>query len=322
MKLTENQERERIARRIRLTLISLLFLPTLAVSRHVNSSAKTGDFDGARAYEHVRQLVDIGPRPPASDGIHRAQAYIVGQLKSFGCPVEEHDFHASTVLGDLAMKNIVVKLPGTSSGLILYTTHYDTVRIPNFVGADDGGSGTGTMLELARLFCARQNALHVWIVFFDGEEAQGNWTDGASIQWKNDNSNNTFGSREMAAQMALGGDLTRLKAMILADMIGPANVRITRDTGSTRWLTNFIWDTAAQLGYKNNFANEDDAVGGDDHFSFIRRGVAGCDLIDFSVRDTYWHTPQDTLDKVDPRSLAIVGQVLAATLPRFEKRFR
>jgi Zn-dependent M28 family amino/carboxypeptidase len=142
------------------------------------------------------------------------------------------------------------------------------------------------------------------------------------MQWKNDNSNNTFGSREMAAQMALSGELKRLKAMILADMIGPANVRITRDTGSTRWLTNFIWETAAQLGYKNNFINEDYAVGGDDHFSFIRRGVASCDLIDFSVRDTYWHTPQDTLDKVDPRSLAIVGQVLAATLPRFEKKFR
>src|SRR2546429_2157454 len=103
------------------------------------------------------------------------------------------------------------------------------------------------------------------------------------------------------------------------------HTRCSRDWSSdvcSSDLTNFIWDTAAQLGYKNNFANEDYAVGGDDHFSFIRRGVAGCDLIDFSVRDTYWHTPQDTLDKVDPRSLAIVGQVLAATLPRFEKRFR
>jgi Zn-dependent M28 family amino/carboxypeptidase len=266
--------------------------------------------------------VEIGPRPPASEGIRRAQAYIIGQLESFGCPVEEHDFHASTVLGDLAMKNIVVKLPGASSSIILYATHYDTVRIPNFVGADDGGSGTGTMLELARLFCARKNALQVWIVFFDGEEAQGNWTNGTSIQWKNDNSNNTFGSREMAAQMALSGELKRLKAMILADMIGPPKVRITRDTGSTRWLTDFIWDTAAQLGHQNNFVNEDYAVGGDDHFSFIRRGVAGCDLIDFSVRDTYWHTPQDTLDKVDPTSMAIVGQVLAAALPRFEKKFR
>jgi len=323
MPLTEGQKRERIARRILIAaLIALFSLPALLAGSPVNSPANTAEFDGARAYEHVRHLVEIGPRPPASDGIHRAQAYIIGQLKSYGCPVEQHGFHASTVLGDLAMKNIVVKLPGTSSGIVLYTTHYDTVRIPNFVGADDGGSGTGTMLELARLFCTRTNFLNVWVAFFDGEEAQGNWAGAASIQWKNDNSNNTFGSREMAAQMALSGELKRLKAMILADMIGPANVRITRDTGSTGWLTNFIWDTAAQLGYKNNFVNEDYPVGGDDHFSFIRRGVAGCDLIDFSVRDTYWHTPQDTLDKVDPRSLAIVGQVLAATLPRFEKKFR
>jgi hypothetical protein len=322
MPLTEDQKRERIARGILATLILLWFSPAQAIRRPVNSPANTADFDGKRAYEHVRRLVEIGPRAPDAEGIRRAQTYIIAQLKSYGCPVEEHDFHASTVLGDLAMKNIIVKLPGTSSGIILYTTHYDTVRIPNFVGADDGGSGTGTTLELARLFCARKNSLNVWIVFFDGEEAQGNWTDGAGIQWKNDNSNNTFGSRAMAAQMALSGELKRLKAMILADMIGLANVRITRDTGSTRWLTNFIWETAAQLGYKNNFVNEDYAVGGDDHFSFIRRGVAGCDLIDFSVRDTYWHTPQDTLDKVDPRSLAIVGQVLAATLPRFEKKFR
>jgi Zn-dependent M28 family amino/carboxypeptidase len=264
--------------------------------------------------------VEIGPRPPASEGIHRAQAYIIGQLKSFGCPVEEHDFHASTAIGDLAMKNIVVKLHGSGSGIILYATHYDTLRMPKFVGADDGGSGTGTMLELARLFCARKNALNVWIVFFDGEEAQGNWTDAASVKWSD--SNATFGSREMAAQMALSGDLKRAKAMILADMIGPANVKIKRDTNSTLWLTDLIWSTAAQLGYKNNFVDENYPISGDDHLSFIRRGVAACDLIDFSVLDTYWHTPQDTLDKVDAQSLTIVGQVLAETLPRLEKKFR
>ena len=119
--------------------------------------------------------------------------------------------------------------------------------------------------------------------------------------------------------MALSGELKRTKAMILADMIGPPNAKITRDTGSTRWLTDFIWNTAAQLGYKHTFVNEDYAVGGDDHFSFIRRGVPGCDLIDLSV--PYWHTTQDTLDKVDPQSLAIVGQVLAETLPGLEKKF-
>jgi len=305
------------AQRIFPVLIEAAFLLALTLNLQASSVAT---FDGARAYEHVRHLVEIGPRPPTSDGIHRAQAYIIGQLKSYGCPVEEHDFHGSSVLGNLAMKNIVVKLPGTGPGIVLYTTHYDTVRIPNFVGADDGGSGTGTMLELARLFCARKNSLNVWIVFFDGEEAQGNWTDKASVQWNNDGSNNTYGSRELAAQMALSGELKRTKAMILADMIGPANVKITRDTGSTHWLTDFIWDTAAQLGYQKTFVDENYTVGGDDHFSFIRRGVAGCDLIDLTV--PYWHTPQDTLDKVDPKSLAIVGQVLAATLPRFEKKFR
>ena len=303
----------------RKSMRAALRLTALSAALTTNLYASSGStFDSARAYEHVRHLVEIGPRPPDSDGIRRAQAYIIGQLKSYGCPVEEHDFHASTVLGNLAMKNIVVKLPGTTSGIILYTTHYDTVRIANFVGADDGGSGTGTMIELARLFCARKNSLNVWIAFFDGEEAQGNWTDATGVQWNSDSSNNTFGSREMAAQMALSGELKRVKAMILADMIGPFNARITRDTGSTRWLVDFIWQTAARLGYKNTFVDQNYAVGGDDHFSFIRRGVAGCDLIDLSV--PYWHTTQDTLDKVDPKSLGIVGQVLAATLPRFEKK--
>ncbi|HEX8880870.1 MAG TPA: M28 family peptidase, partial [Candidatus Acidoferrum sp.] len=231
-----------------------LGLAALGVALTTNLHAdRSSAFDGARAYEHVRHLVEIGPRPPDSDGIRRAQAYIIGQLKSFGCPVEEHDFHASTVLGNMAMKNIVVKLHGANSGIVLYTTHYDTLRMRNFVGADDGGSGTGTMIELARLFCARKNSLNVWIVFFDGEEAQGNWTDAASVEWKRDSSNNTYGSREMAAQMALSGELKRVKAMILADMIGPFNATIPRDPGSTRWLVDFVWETAAGLGYKNTF---------------------------------------------------------------------
>src|SRR2546429_2363852 len=118
---------------------------------------------------------------------------------------------------------------------------------------------------------------------------------------------------------SLSGELKRVKAMILADMIGPSHVRITRDSGSTRWLVDFIWETAARLGYKNTFVDQDYAVGGDDHFSFIPRGAAGPGLIHFSI--PHWHTAEDRLDRVDPKSLGIVGQVLAATLPRFEKKF-
>jgi glutaminyl-peptide cyclotransferase len=281
--------------------------------------ASTGGFDGARAYEHVRHLVEIGPRPPGSDGIHAAQSYIIGQLNSFGCQVEEHDFRGPTPIGDFAMKNIIAKAPGTHAATVLYATHYDTLRMADFVGADDGGSGTGTMLELARVLCARKNLVNVWIVFFDGEEAQGQWTNQGSVQWTA--TNNTYGSREMAASMALSGDLQHLKAMILADMIGPSNLKIKRETNSTRWLTDLIWATAARLGYGNVFVNQSTTVSGDDHLSFIRRGVPGCDIIDFDIEHTYWHTPQDTLEKVDPRSLAVVGHVFVAALPELERKF-
>jgi glutaminyl-peptide cyclotransferase len=282
--------------------------------------ASAGGFDAARAYEHVRHLVDIGPRPPGSEGIHAAQAYIAGQLKSYGCAVEEHDFRAPTPIGDISMKNIIAKVPGSTSGIVLYATHYDTVNIPNFVGADDGGSGTGTMLELARVACGRKNALNVWIAFFDGEEAQGHWVDAASVQWTATNS--TFGSRELAASMAMSGDLKRLKAMILADMIGPSDLKIKRDTNSTRWLTDLIWTTAARLGYGSVFVNETTTVSGDDHLSFTKREVSACDIIDFDVQTTYWHTPQDTLEKVDARSLGIAGNVFLGVLPELEKKFR
>ncbi len=280
--------------------------------------ASSGGFDAARAYSHVRHLVDFGPRPSGSDAIHAAQSYIYTQLRSFGCQIEEHDFQGPSPIGILAMKNIVAKAPGTNAGIVLYATHSDTVRIPDFVGADDGGSGTATLLELARNVCARKNSANVWFAFFDGEEAQGNWTDRNSVQWTGTNS--TFGSREMAASMAITGDLKHIKAMILADMIGPPNLRIKRETNSTPWLNDLIWATAARLGYSNVFVNESFTVTGDDHLSFIRRGVPGTDIIDFDIEQTYWHTPQDTLEKIDPRSLAIVGHVFLELLPELEKK--
>jgi glutaminyl-peptide cyclotransferase len=271
----------------------------------------TGGFDGARAYKHVEQLVAIGPHSAGSEGIRHAQEYIVGQLKSFGCPVEEQDFHApSTPVGDVAMKNIVVKIPSANPNIILYGSHYDTKRIANFVGADDAGSSTGVLLELARLLCARKNAETIWLVFFDGEEAfNPNWAD----------PDNTYGSREMAASLALSGDLRRVKAMILVDMVGPTNPVFKREINSTPWLTEILWSTAARLGYRNVFVNGLADVS-DDHISFLKRNIESVDIIDLEV--PYWHTTQDTLDKVDPRTLAITGHVLIESVPELEKKFK
>jgi len=276
-------------------------------------ASATGGFDGQRAFQYVADLVAIGPRSAGTDGSHRAQQYIIGKLKSFGCPVDEEDFTSPTPIGTVTMKNIVAKVPGTKPDIVMFATHYDTKRMDNFVGANDGGSSTGLMLELASLVCKRKNALTVWITFFDGEEA-------FNPDWKDPD--NTYGSRELAARMALSGDLPRLKAMILADMIGGQDLRLPRETDSTAWLTDLVWSTAQRLGYRSVFANDSVEID-DDHDAFLRRKVAATDIIDLvnPQRENFWHTLSDTLDKVKPANLAMVGHVLITVLPELEQRF-
>jgi len=276
-------------------------------------ASQTGGFDGAQAYDYVAKLVNFGPRPPSSDAIHRTQDYIHAQLQGFGCTVDEDAFQSQTPIGDVSMKNIIAKIPGSGQGIILLLTHYDTLRMDNFVGAEDGGSSTGLMLEMARLLCARKNQPNaVWIAFLDGEEAQVSWTDTDSV----------YGSRELAARMAVSGDLKRVRAVILADMIGQDNLAIARESNSTKWLTNLVWDTASRLGYKAVFISRETAIE-DDHLPFVHRGVPSVDLIDFEGYQAplYWHTPQDTLDKISPRSLAVVGYVILESVSQLQNKF-
>ncbi len=270
---------------------------------------KTAGFDGNKAFAHVERVVAIGPRPPGSDGIHKTQEYIRAQLQSFGCAVDEDAFHASTPLGQVEMRNFLVKIPGAKSDVVMFTGHYDTKLLPGFVGADDGGSSTGVLLELARVLCGRKGALTVWIAFFDGEEAFEEWGPTDSV----------YGSRQMAAKLAPSGDLKRIKAMLLADLIGNRNLRVRREENSTKWLTDLVWSVAARLGYQNIFVSEAFPVD-DDHMPFLRRGVACVDVIDLEA--PYWHTNEDTLDKISPRSLAIIGHVFLETLGDLEKKFR
>src|SRR6266852_4209372 len=138
---------------------------------------KMGGFDGKRAFAHVAKQVGFGPRPSGSAAIAQLQEYIQTELTSYGCKVETDSFTADTPVGRLPMKNIVAKIPGDKPGIIMLATHYDTALLPNFVGADDGGSSTGVMLELARLLCTKHSAYQVWITFFDGEEAMKKWSD-------------------------------------------------------------------------------------------------------------------------------------------------
>jgi len=278
--------------------------------KHPAASAH-GGFNGQKAFAHVEKLVALGPRPPASEAIRRAQSYLREQLESSGCAVEEESFSASTPAGRVPMKNLVAKIAGESPKVILLLTHYDTKQLPDFVGANDGGSSTGLMLEMARLLCRRRNALTIWIGFLDGEESYREWSDTDGI----------YGSREMAARLALSGELKKIKAVLLADMVGYRDLRFRRESNSTRWLTDLVWSEAARLGYGKYFVSEEERLE-DDHMPFLRRGVPAVDLIQFEDYLPYWHTSADTLDKLSPRSLAIVGHVLLEVLNQLETKFR
>src|SRR5215475_10832913 len=207
---------------------------------------KTGGFDGKAAFEHVAKMVSFGPRPSGSQAIAQTQDYILAQLKSFGCTVEADDFNATTPVGPVPMKNILVKIQGERPGIILLGTHYDTLKKDNFVGADDAGSSTAVMLELARNLCGKHSRYAVWIAFFDGEEAVQQWSD----------TDGRYGSKEMAAKLALSGDLKKVRAFLLADIVGGKTMVIKRESSSTAELTNQIWATAKRLGYSHIFIDQ------------------------------------------------------------------
>src|SRR5438477_2814606 len=231
---------------------------------------KTGGFDGKLAYGHVAKQVSFGPRPSGSQAILQAQDYIASQLTSSSCTVDADSFSADTPAGRLPMKNIVVKIPGERQGIILLGTHYDTKKLDNFVGADDSGSSTAVMLELAHKMCEQRPRYSIWIAFFDGEEA-------VRKEWQDPD--NRYGSRQMAAKMAASGDLKKIRAMILADLVGGKSLRIEREQNSTKEIVDVIWGAASRLGYGEVFVDHATPVE-DEHLSFLARGGPSAERMD------------------------------------------
>jgi glutaminyl-peptide cyclotransferase len=277
-------------------------------------AASTAGFDGNRALEYVAKQVAFGPRPSGSPAIAQTQEYLLSQLKSFGCATDVDSFTADTPVGRLSMKNILAKIPGEDSSIIMLATHYDTLLRNDivFVGADDAGSSTGVMLELARLLCAPNlpKSKHaVWIAFFDGEEAMKSWSDTDSL----------YGSRQMAARLAASGDTRKIKAFLLADLVGSKQLHFMRDP-TTKSLTDIVWNAAARLGYAEIFLNQSAGML-DDHNSFAKRNVPVVDVIDLDRAGDveFWHTADDTMDKISAKSLAITGHVFLESLNELQK---
>lgn len=288
--------------------VSALTLALLATSvTSAIAQAARPRVDGAAALRHVERLVAIGPRPAGSPGAAQARAYITGELKKWGVQTRVQPFDAATPHGRLKMANVIAVVPGKRPDVVMIAGHYDTkfFREFRFVGANDGGSSAGLLLELTRQLAGTTREYTYWIVFFDGEEARETWTATDSL----------YGSRHLAADLARRHVLPR--AMIVADMIGDRDLAIRREASSTAWLTDLVWQSAHRLGHGRHFLPDAIAVE-DDHAPFLSLGIPATLLIDFDFPP--WHTAQDTLDTVSARSLQTVGEVLLDALPAIEAR--
>jgi len=274
-------------------------------------------FESQKAWEHLQQMVSIGPRPSGSAGIRLTRAYITRQLRTLGLTVEEQAFTADTPLGKVDMLNLSVRLPGRRTDRVLLTGHYDTklFRDQRFVGASDAASSAAILIELARVLKSTPHEFTYELVWFDGEEA-------VCLGWdecgRPDSPDNTYGSRYYVQAAKQANATGAIKTMILFDMIGARDLKLRRDRASTAWLNEIIWAAARRLGHGNTFLDSDTEIGGDDHFPFTQAGIPSVDLIDLNDYPQ-WHTPDDDLAHVSAASLQIVGDVVIAALPEIEK---
>ncbi len=290
--------------------VILMFVMFASAACAQAPSAAMPPLSGEKAMEHVRAQVAFGPRPPGSAALEKCRAYLIQQLESFGYQVERDSFQASTPYGPKAMTNLIARKKGDAAGsIVALASHFDTKYYETmpFVGANDGGSSTGLLLELARVLAVRKDGLNYWFVFLDGEEA--------FIEWSTFDS--TYGSRHLAKRWKEDGTAAKVRALILLDMIGDKNLDILKERNSTPWLMDLVWNTAIEQGWRGMLSNTESYVE-DDHLPFLDARIPSVDIIDLNYAP--WHTEGDTLDKISAASMEKVGRLVLAVLPRIEER--
>ncbi|MDR3763800.1 MAG: M28 family peptidase [Acidobacteriota bacterium] len=262
---------------------------------------------GERAFKTLKEFVVLGPRYVGSKGHEMAERYIVDHLQ--GAEIEQDHFNAQTVLGQFPMDNIIAKFPGKKDGILVIAGHYDTnypLKNTSFIGANDGGSNVGLMLEIAAALREHGNdGYSVWLVFTDGEEAMKTWSDQDSV----------YGSKQLAARWAKDGTADKVKAFLLLDMIGDKDLHLEQDANSTPWLAEVVRRAGARAGRQAVFSNRVNGIE-DDHLPFRAVGIPVDDIIDldYGFDNIYHHTTEDTPDKCSAQSLQAVGDIVMETL--------
>ena len=283
--------------------------------RPVVAKKGASPFDSVRAYGDLRTIVGYGPRISGSKALGESRAFVERELGKAGLEVREQTFDAKTPIGPLGMVNVVGVVHGSKPGVIVLGNHYETKYFPNFtfVGANDGGSTTAWMIEMARTLGPHREGRSVWLCFFDGEEAFGEWSETDSL----------YGSRAFVEQLKKDGELAQVRAMINVDMIGDCYLSIKEDADAPAWLNAALAGTVGALGYGAYFPPFGESME-DDHTPFRRAGIPALEVIDFCYgRDRAehartWHTANDTLDRVCGESLQVVGDVIYHVLAKVD----
>ncbi len=267
--------------------------------------------------QYVKEIVAFGPRPLGGANHRKVEDFILAHLK--GGDVENDVFTANTPEGKLPVHNIIAKFPGTRDGIIVIASHYDTnypLRNTSFVGANDGGSSSGLLLQFANQFRGKKlDGYGVWLVWDDAEEAIKPDGSGGLPREMPFEQDSLYGITHLRDKWQTDGSLKKIKAFLLADMIGDADLNVEHDANSTPWLEAVVYEAATRMGYQSHFFARTMEVD-DDHIPFVKLGVPAADFIDFDYgyNNVYWHTTQDTVDKLSPKSLEIVGTTMLETI--------
>jgi glutaminyl-peptide cyclotransferase len=290
----------------------LLLAFTVIMCAESSGAAETKiweEFSGEKALAHVQRLVDLGPHPAGSDAIEKARAYIEEQLRHSGWQITRQAFTDDTPRGKIHFVNLIARFPGdakAASPSFLFCSHYDTKLFDTirFVGANDGGSSTGLLLELARVLGQQPGlARKIELAFFDGEEACENFSETDGL----------YGSRYFTRQLQ-GEGAKQFRGGILFDMVGDSSLGITLPADSPAAMARDVFAAAEALKLRKYFSYLDRNLI-DDHVPLTAIGIPTIDIIDFDY--PWWHTADDTMDKISAQSLQIVGSVALYYLAEF-----
>lgn len=263
---------------------------------------------GEHAFAETAAFVGLRPKVAGTEGAARAAEWIRGRLEALGWSVEIDEFTEPAAGQPTAFRNVIGRRRGASRQIVIFGAHYDTKDgIPEFQGANDSGSGVGVVLELARAGAGWRWPFEPWLVFFDGEECRVTYGPDDGLH----------GSRRLARRLIREGLDRRVRAVIIVDMVGDRDLTFTLPRNSTPALSGAVLRAAERLRIRDLIRLAPGAII-DDHQPFLDASMPAVDLIDLEYGSApglndYWHTPQDTLERISPRSLEIATRLALAT---------